>query len=125
VPADRWAPRGIPQNQTIFLSKWGGASAIISSLVNATQPPLPTALGLLYGTGSSNGFARVSVNGQVVAAALDTFAPQTNYSSEFVVELKRPLPNLPLWVLAVEATGEWQAGSKDSFIEIVGLNVYF
>lgn len=123
-PADRWGPRTINGNATIFLSKWGGASAVIASLVNATEPPTPRAVGLLYGTGSSNGFARVSVNGAIVAD-LDTFSPTTNYTNELYVPLERPLPNLPLWVVAVEATGLWTNGSKDSYIEIVGLNVYY
>jgi len=121
-PLDRWAPRS-SANGTVFLSKWGGASAVVASPVNATAPPFASALGLLYGTGSSNGYLRVSVNGAVLAT-LDTFSANgTSYANEAVFELKG-LPNHPLWVLAVEATGTWQSGSKDSFIEVVGLNVY-
>lgn len=108
----------------MFLSKWGSALAIASSPVNATTPPHPTALGLVYGTGSSNGYANVSVNG-VLITTLNMFTRQSNYTNEFKVELKRPLPNLPLWVIAVEATGTWQSGSMDSFIEVIGLNVYY
>ena len=122
APADRWAPRVTP-NGTGYLSKWGSASAVAASLVNATAPPFPVALGLVYGTGSSNGYLRVSVNG-APAATVNTYAAATGYNSEFVVDLKG-LPNHPLWVMAVEATGTWQAGSKDSYIEIVGVNVYF
>ena len=121
-PVDRWSPRGT-SNGTVFLSKWGGASAIASSLVNATLGPFPTALGLLYGTGSSNGFLRVSVNG-AVQATINTFDMNTSYWNEAIFSLKG-LPNHPLWVLAVEATGTWQSGSKDSYIEIVGVNVYY
>lgn len=120
APVDRWSPRAIP-GETIFLSKWGGATAIASSPVNETSAPI--AIGFLYGVGSSNGYARVSVNGQIITE-LDTYGSTMNYTSELLVELKRPLPNLPLWVVVVEATGRWQAGSKDSFIEIVGLNLY-
>ena len=121
-PPDRWAPRSSP-NGTVFLSKWGGASAVAASLVNATAPPFASALGLVYGMGSSNGYMRVSVNGAVLAT-LNTFSSNgTSYASEAVFQLKG-LPNHPLWVVTVEATGTWQSGSKDSFIEIVGLNVY-
>lgn len=121
-PADRWAPRATA-NGTIFLSKWGGATAVAASLVNATAPPYPTAVGLVYGLGSSNGYARVSLNGAVVAAQLNTFAAATG-TAEAVFQLKG-LPNHPLWVLTMEATGTWQSGSKDSFIEVVGVNVYY
>ena len=121
-PPDRWAPRSTP-NGTAFLSKWGGASAVAASLVNATAPPFATALGLVYGMGASNGYLRVSVNGAVLAT-LNTFSSNgTSYANEAVFQLKG-LPNHPLWVLAVEATGTWQSGSKDSYIEVVGLNVY-
>lgn len=124
LPADRWSSRGGGPNGTlIFESKWGSATAVASSAVNATSPPFPTSLGLVYGTGSSNGYARVAVNGQVITT-LNTFAPATNYTNEFVVQLKG-LPNHPLWVLTVEATGMWQSGSKDSYIEVVGVNVYY
>lgn len=122
-PADRWAPRDTP-NGTVFLSKWGGASAVVSSPVNATAPPAaPTAVGLVYGTGASNGFLRVTLNG-AVQATLDTCAQETGYWTEAVFELKG-LPNHPLWVLGVEATGTWAPGSKDSYVEVVGANVYF
>lgn len=120
-PSDRWGPRET-SNGTIYLSKWGGASAVAASLVNATAPPFPTALGLVYGTGASNGFLRVSVNG-AVQSTINTFAPSTSYWNEAVFEL-RGLPNHPLWVLTVEATGTWQSGSMDSYIEVVGVNVY-
>ena len=123
APADRWAPRATP-NGTVFLSKWGGASALAASPVNATAtPPFATRIGLLYGVGSSNGYARVTLNGAVVAAALNTYAPATSYDNEAVFSLKG-LPNHPLWVLGVEAVGTWQSGSKDSYIEVVGVNVY-
>ena len=121
-PADRWAPRGTP-NGTIYLSKWGGATAVAASLVNATTPPYPKALGLLYGTGSSNGYARVTLNGAVVAQQLNTYATSTG-TAEAVFQLKG-LPNHPLWVLGMEAIGTWQSGSKDSFIEVAGVNVYY
>lgn len=119
-PADRWAPRN-SAGGVMFLSKWGGATAVAASLVNATAPPYPTAIGLVYGVGSSNGFLRVTLNGAVVAT-INAFAPQSN-TTEAVFQLKG-LPNHPLWVLAVEATGTWQAGSKDSYIEVAGVNVY-
>jgi hypothetical protein len=121
APADRWAPRSTP-NGTVVLSKWGGASAIVASPVNATAPPFATRLGLLYGTGASNGFLTVTVNG-APQPPINTFAESTSYANEAVFELKG-LPNHPLWVLGVQATGTWQAGSKDSFVEIVGVNVY-
>ena len=57
-------------------------------------------------------------------SSLNTFSPQTNYTNELRLSLKG-LPNNPLWVLSVEATGKWQSGSKDSFIEVVGVNVYY
>jgi hypothetical protein len=124
LPVDRWATRGGGPNGTlIFESKWGSATAVASSAVNATAAPFPTSVGLVYGTGSSNGYARVAVNGQVITT-LNTYAPATNYSNELVIPLKG-LPNHPLWVLTVEATGTWQSGSKDSYIEVVGVNVYF
>jgi Alpha galactosidase A/Alpha galactosidase C-terminal beta sandwich domain len=121
-PADRWSAKATV-NGTIFESKWGGASAVASSLVNATAPPYPTAIGLLFGTGSSNGYMRVSLNGAEVAT-LNTFSAVTSLVNEQVIQLKG-LPNHPLWVLGVEATGTWQSGSKDSFIEVVGVNVYY
>ncbi len=123
-PLDRWSTRSISRNASTFLSKWGSSTAVAASLVNATSPPFPTAVGLLYGMGSSNGFMRVSLNGQVVVPALNTFGAVTNYTNELVLPLKK-LPNLPLWVLAVEATGTWESGSKDSYIEVVGVNVYY
>ena len=121
APADRWAPRGSGAG-AVFLSKWGSATAVVSSVVNATAPPFPKALGLLYGTGSSNGYLRVSVNGAVLAT-LDTFNTTTGVSEE-VFQLAG-LPNHPLWVISVEATGTWPAGSKDSYVEVAGLNVYY
>ena len=121
APADRWAPRGSGAG-AMFLSKWGGATAVAASPVNATAPPFPKALGLLYGTGSSNGFLRVSLNGAVLAT-LNTFNATTGVS-EAVFPLAG-LPNHPLWVLSVEATGTWQSGSKDSYVEVAGVNVYY
>ena len=48
-------------------------------------------------------------------ATLDTFNATTGVREE-VFQLAG-LPNHPLWVLAVEATGTWVAGSKDSYVE--------
>jgi len=124
APPDRWAPRSF-SGGTSLLSKWGSATAIVASPVGAVAPPHATALGLVYGTGSSNGHVRVSVNGALIAE-VDTFSrAAANYSNEFIVNLTRPIISLPLWVLSAEATGRWTAGSKDSFIEIVGVNVYY
>lgn len=122
LPADRWSSHATP-NGTVFESKWGSATALASSAVNATAAPHPTALGLVYLSGSSDGHLRVTVNGQVITE-LDTFsaAPGTH---EFLVPLRRPLPNLPLWVLSAEATGVWTSGSKDSYVQIAGVNVYY
>jgi hypothetical protein len=128
APADRWSPRAIAGGAVVQLSKWGSAAAIIASAVNATAPPTARRLGLVYGVGSSNGFLRVTVNGVVVNESIDTYNATTAYSSEYVVELSpnvNHLPNSPLWVLIAEATGRWRAGSKDSYVEVVGLNVYF
>jgi hypothetical protein len=127
APADRWAPRPIAGGAVAQLSKWGSAAAVVASAVNATVAPTARRLGLVYGTGSSNGFLRVTVNG-VVLGEVDTFNATTAYTSEYVVELfpnANHLPNMPLWVLVAEATGTWRKGSKDSFVEIVGLNVYY
>lgn len=124
LPADRWSTRGGGPNGTlVYLSKWGSATAVASGAVNATEPPFPTKLGLLYGMGSSNGYARVAVNGAVIDT-INTFGSTTNYTNEFNVSLSG-LPNHPLWVMTIEATGTWQKGSMDSYIEIVGVNVYF
>ena len=124
LPADRWSSRGGgPNGSLVFLSKWGSAVAVAASPVNATAPPYPASLGLLYGMGSSNGYARIAVNGQVITT-INTFGPQTNYTNELILQLKG-LPNHPLWVLTVEATGTWQSGSKDSYVEVVGVNVYY
>ena len=108
----------------MLLNKWGSGTAIAASLVNATAPPHPTQIGFLYATGSSNGYCRVSLNGQIMEPALNTFSQQTNYTNELRLSLKG-LPNNPLWVLSVEATGKWQSGSKDSFIEVVLVHVYY
>ena len=129
APLDRWAlvHAAGARAGTLHETKWGGATATLASPVNATAPSdAPSALGLLFGAGSSNGFARVTVNGQLVEAALNTFAPgAANYSRELRIPLNRSFfPNLPLWVLSFEATGRWQAGSKDSYIELQGVNVY-
>ena len=126
VPTDRWSARNVSSvpGGLVYLNKWGSGTAIAASLVNATAPPHPTQIGLLYATGSSNGYCRVSLNGQIMEDALNTFSPQTNYTNEFLMSLKG-LPNNPLWVLSVEATGKWQSGSKDSYIEVVGVNVYY
>lgn len=123
APLDRWSPRSFV-NGTAFLTKWGSSTAVIASPVNATAPPHPTALGLVYGMCASCGYARVSVNGAIVTE-LDTFNTSTTYDNELVIELKRPIISLPLWVLAFEATGTWRPGSKDSYVEVVGLNVYY
>lgn len=130
TPLDRWAlvHAAGARAGTLHETKWGGATATLASPVNATLPSdAPTALGLLFGCGSSNGYARVTVNGQVVAEALNTFTPgPANYSHELRVPLNRSFfPNLPLWVLSFEATGRWQSGSKDSYVELQGVNVYF
>ena len=127
APADRWSPRKIAGGATAQLSKWGSALAVVSSAVTALAPPFPKRLGLVYGTGSSNGFLRVTVNG-VVLGVVDTYNETTAYTSEYIVELApnvNKLPNQPLWVLVAEATGAWRSGSKDSYVEIVGLNVYY
>jgi hypothetical protein len=125
-PADRWTERthsgSRNPNGTEHESKWGSASALIASPVNATRPA-PRALGVVYGTGSSNGHARVTINGRVMVDNLDTFSPTTNLSNEVVFPLAG-LPNLPLWVLHFEAIGNWTKGSKDSYVEVVGLNIY-
>lgn len=127
APTDRWSPRKIAGGATAQLTKWGSALAVVSSAVTALAPPFPKRLGLVYGTGSSNGFLRVTVNG-VVLGVVDTYNETTAYTSEYVVELApnvNKLPNQPLWVLVAEATGAWRSGSKDSYVEIVGLNVYY
>ncbi len=126
VPTDRWSSRNVSSvpGGFVYLNKWGSGTAIASSLVNATAPPHPTSIGLVYATGSSNGYCRVALNGQILEPNLNTFSQQTNYTNELRLPLKG-LPNLPLWVLSVEATGKWQSGSKDSYIVVVGVNVYF
>ena len=91
--------------------------------MNATARPGPRALGVVYGTGSSNGHARVTVNGRVMIDLLDCFSPVRNMSNEVVLSLAG-LPNLPLWTLRFEAIGTWTSGSKDSFVQLVGVNVY-
>jgi hypothetical protein len=113
-----WSGVG-PVNGTLHYANEGGAVATLAvSPVTATTET--AALVLVHKRGPDCGILSISLNGAVVLAAYDSYAPVVDWAAE----LRVPLADASqTFVLDVEASGQRNASSSNTYVQVVGARV--
>ena len=124
-PAWAWAPAAAwtawsgpgPETGTLHYANEGGA---VATLAGAEGAAAAAALVLVHKRGPDCGILSVALDGAVVAAAYDSYAPDVDWAAELRVPLAAPSAQ---WVLDVTAAGERNASSSNTYVQIVGVRV--